>query len=104
LVISAQSPAISQTTPLAAPAFHHLHLNSLDPDAAIGFYTRQFATTSKSSWNGLSALKSPNNVLVLFNKVATIRPQPRRRPRSGISAGTRLIRAKASNFTRQGPT
>ncbi len=35
LVISARSPAISQTAPLPAPAFHHLHLNSLDPDAAI---------------------------------------------------------------------
>jgi catechol 2,3-dioxygenase-like lactoylglutathione lyase family enzyme len=71
LVTSSKSPAISQTAPLPAPAFHHLHLNSLDPDAAIAFYTRQFATTSKASWNGLPALKSPTNVLVLFNKVAT---------------------------------
>jgi hypothetical protein len=71
LVISERSPAISQTAPLPAPAFHHLHLNSLDPDAAIAFYTRQFATTSKASWGGLPALKSPTNVLVLFNKVAT---------------------------------
>lgn len=70
LVMAVQSPAISQTTPLPAPAFHHLHLNSVDPDAAIGFYTRQFATTSKTSWGGLPALKSPTNVLVLFNKVA----------------------------------
>ena len=71
LVTSSQSPAISQTAPLPAPAFHHLHLNSIDPDAAIAFYTRQFATTSKASWGGLPALKSPTNVLVLFNKVAT---------------------------------
>jgi len=71
LVMPARSPATSQTVPLPAPAFHHLHLNSIDPEAAIGFYTRQFSTTSKTSWGGLPALKSPTNVLILFNKVAT---------------------------------
>ena len=54
---------------LPTPAFHHLHLNSADPDAAIGFYTRQFPSTSKGTWGGLPALLSPNNVMILFNKV-----------------------------------
>jgi len=54
---------------LPTPGFHHLHLNSADPDAAIGFYTRQFPSTSKGTWAGLPALLSPNNVMVLFNKV-----------------------------------
>ena len=54
---------------LAAPGFHHLHLNSVDPDRAIGFYTRQFPSTAKGSWGGFPALESPNNVLVLFTKV-----------------------------------
>lgn len=56
---------------LAAPGFHHLHLNSVDPDAAIEFYIRQFPTSAKASWRGLPALTAPNNVLVLFTKVAT---------------------------------
>jgi catechol 2,3-dioxygenase-like lactoylglutathione lyase family enzyme len=54
---------------LAAPAFHHLHLNSVNPDRAIDFYTRNFPSTSKGSWGGFPALKSPNNALVLFTKV-----------------------------------
>ena len=54
---------------LPAPNFHHLHLNSLDPAAAIDFYTRQFASTSKASWGGFAALKSPTDVLILFSKV-----------------------------------
>src|SRR6185503_1859260 len=54
---------------LPAPGFHHLHLNSTNPDAAIAFYVRAFPTTSKATWAGLSALKSPNNVLILFTKV-----------------------------------
>ena len=55
---------------LPAPGFHHLHMNSVDPDAAVDFYTRRFATTAKTSWGGLPALASPNDVLVLFTKVA----------------------------------
>ena len=54
---------------LSTPGFHHLHLNSVNPDAAIEFYVRHFASTAKSSWGGLPALMSPNNVLVLFTKV-----------------------------------
>ena len=55
---------------LPAPGFHHLHLNSVDPDAAVDFYTRRFPTTAKTRWGGLPALASPNDVLVLFTKVA----------------------------------
>lgn len=55
--------------PLGTPAFHHLHLNSTNPDKAIDFYVREFPSTSKSTWGGLPALKSPTNVLVLFTKV-----------------------------------
>ena len=57
--------------PLPTPGFHHLHLNSVNPEAAIEFYTRAFPTTSKTVFGGRPALASPNNVLVLFNKVAT---------------------------------
>ena len=56
---------------LSVPGFHHLHLNSLDPEAAIAFYTKQFPSTAKTSWGGLPALRSPNNVLILFTKVDT---------------------------------
>jgi catechol 2,3-dioxygenase-like lactoylglutathione lyase family enzyme len=56
---------------LPAPGFHHLHLNSVDPDAAIDFYARQFPTSAKTSWGGLPALACPNDVLVLFTRVAT---------------------------------
>jgi catechol 2,3-dioxygenase-like lactoylglutathione lyase family enzyme len=55
---------------LPAPGFHHLHLNSVDPDAAIDFYVRQFPRSKKTSWGGFAALSAPNDVLVLFTKVA----------------------------------
>ncbi len=53
---------------LSPPGFHHLHLNSQNPDAAIEFYTKQFPSTSKTSFPGFPALKS-GNVYVLFTKV-----------------------------------
>jgi catechol 2,3-dioxygenase-like lactoylglutathione lyase family enzyme len=59
---------------LPAPGFHHLHLNSVDPDAAIAFYVAQFPTSAKSSWGGFPALAAPNNVLILFTRVATPAP------------------------------
>ena len=73
MVLATQCPAAAQAT-LPAPAFHHLHLNTVDPDAAIAFYTRQFPSTAKAAWGGIATLKSPNNVMVLFNKVATAAP------------------------------
>lgn len=73
-VFATQLPAAGQAAMLPPPGFHHLHLNAVDPDAAIAFYAKQFPSTSKASWAGLAALKSPNDVLVLFNKVATAAP------------------------------
>ncbi len=66
---------------LATPKFHHLHLNSVDPNSAIAFYTRTFASTVKDSWGGFLALKSPNDVMVLFTKVDT---PPTSEPQSAI--------------------
>ena len=56
---------------LPTPGFHHLHLNSVNPESAIEFYTKTFPSTSKTTFAGQPALRSPNNVLVLFNRVAT---------------------------------
>jgi catechol 2,3-dioxygenase-like lactoylglutathione lyase family enzyme len=63
--INGQTPAGA----LPTPAFHHLHLNSVNPDRAIDFYTKAFPSTSRSTFAGQPALKSPTNVWVLFNKV-----------------------------------
>ena len=54
---------------LEAPTFHHLHLNSVDPDAAIDFYSRQFPSSTRTTWAGQPALAATNNVLILFTKV-----------------------------------
>jgi len=66
---------------LPTPSFHHIHLNAVNPDASIAFYTRQFPSTSATMWGGHKALASPNDCLVLFNKVDA---PPPTQPQSAI--------------------
>ena len=70
----------SDSSSLPPPGFHHLHLNSTNPEAAIEYYTKQFPSTSKATWGGMPVLKS-GKVYVLFNKV---KKQPTIVPQSAI--------------------
>jgi len=49
-------------------------LNSVDPASAIDFYIRHFPLSTRTPWGGLPALAAPNDVLVLFTKVAAPPP------------------------------
>jgi hypothetical protein len=70
--LGAQAPA--SDAPLAAPVFHHLHLNSVDPDAAIAGYVRLWpATTKKTTIAGFPALEN-GRIYLLFAKVASAPP------------------------------
>jgi hypothetical protein len=69
-LIAASGASAAEQAQLPPPGFHHLHLNSVDPAAAMAYYVKEFPSTSKTEWGGMPALASPNNVLVLFNKVA----------------------------------
>ncbi len=79
---------------LPTPGFHHIHLNSVDPDAAIDFYVRQFPSTTKGSWGGHKALLSPNNVMILFDKVDS--PPPSEPPSAIWHFGWHVVDSQAS--------
>ncbi len=93
----ASTPAAQ--APLPAPGFHHLHLNSTNPDATIDFYTQQFPTTSKGTFAGAPALRSPNNVWVLFNKVAS---PPATQPQTALWRGPPGTAVSSGERTRPG--
>ena len=63
-------PALGQQA-LPPPVFHHLMLNSVDPQKAIDYYSKGFINTHPTTWEGYPAVATDNHVLVLFNKVAT---------------------------------
>ena len=60
-------PAFAQTVPDAH--FHHLHLNSTDPKAAIEFYTTKF-DAEKASFKGLIDAVWTQKSWILIQKVA----------------------------------
>jgi catechol 2,3-dioxygenase-like lactoylglutathione lyase family enzyme len=68
--IIAAAVALHAQDALPTPGFHHLHLNSTNPEAAIDFYVKQFPSTQKATFAGQPALKS-GGVWVLFTKVST---------------------------------
>lgn len=79
---------------LPTPGFHHLHLNSTDPAAAIAWYTRQFPSTRAIDWHGTKALHCRNDVLILFEPVET---PPVNEPQSAIwHFGWHVTDARAS--------
>src|ERR1044071_2509619 len=50
-------------------AFHHVHLNSVDPQAAIKFYTKTFDVTKPATLAGMGGVQS-EKMYLLFNKAA----------------------------------
>lgn len=84
---------------LPAPAFHHLHLKSVDPDVAIDFYVQQFPTSATASWGGLPALAVPNDALVLFSRAVTA---PATSPQTAIwHFGWHVSRTRARTLNRR---
>src|SRR5438270_6084221 len=70
-----------QADALPAPGFHHLHLNSTNPEKAIDWYVKAFPVNAKTTWGGQPALKAPNNVLILFN---TVDQPPATQPQTAV--------------------
>lgn len=68
--------------------FHHLHLNSVDPAAAIDFYERAFTSVERASLAGFEGFRTtsrlstqPGNVYVLFTQVES---PPSTTPQSAV--------------------
>jgi predicted enzyme related to lactoylglutathione lyase len=49
--------------------FHHVHLNSVDPAAAVNFYTKTFDVTKRATLAGWEGVQS-EQLYLLFNRVA----------------------------------
>ena len=70
---AAQVPPSQPTITRSEFRFHHVHLNVVDPDRSIAYYTDAFTHTKRARVAGWDALKSERAYL-LFNKVATPAP------------------------------
>jgi catechol 2,3-dioxygenase-like lactoylglutathione lyase family enzyme len=69
IVALAVSPWLQSRQTVEPLHFHHVHLNSVNPEAAATYYLKPFAqTTAKTMYNGFQAVKT-GNIYLLFSKV-----------------------------------
>jgi hypothetical protein len=70
--VTARRPAHAQgAVAVERMHFHHVHLNSMNPAAAAGYYPKPFAASATTTnFNGYEAVKT-GNVYLLFTKVST---------------------------------
>jgi len=69
----AQTPPAATATPQPTARFHHVHLNTTDPAAAIDFYTTKFKAR-KEKFAGLLDAVWTGDSWLLFSKVQTAPP------------------------------
>jgi catechol 2,3-dioxygenase-like lactoylglutathione lyase family enzyme len=57
-------------TPLPLPTFHHIHLNSVDPDRAIRWYTQYWPKGKSTTLGEFPAFVDEKGFYLLYSKVA----------------------------------
>jgi len=73
-VVRTQTPPPS--TNLRSPGFHHLHMNSVNPNAAIAEFLAIYPASAKVTVAGFEGLRTANDVYILFTAVNTPPPAP----------------------------
>jgi len=66
----------AQSSDLPRPGFHHLHMNSPNPSAAIDQYLKVYPASTKVSVAGFEGIRSANGITLLFTKVNAAPPAP----------------------------
>src|SRR4029077_5235759 len=70
---NARSVTQTEQSAKSSVIFHHVHLNSIDPPAAMNFYTKTFDVTKKAALAGFDGIQS-EKMYLLFNKVKVAPP------------------------------
>src|SRR5690242_19210498 len=95
LVVAASSIAVAglvraqgqppAATPLPQPAFHHIHLNSVDPEKSIAWYAQYWPKGKKATFAGVPAFTDNQGFYLLYTKV------PKQAPGAFSRSGERSI-------------
>lgn len=79
-VVVAAAGVVSQTGQqsgeLPRPGFHHIHMNSPNPSAAIDQFMKVYPASTKVTVGGFEGIRSANGITMLFTKVKTPPPAP----------------------------
>ena len=72
-VMTQSGPAPAE---LPRPGFHHIHMNSPNPAAAINEFLKIYPASTKVTVGGFEGIRSANGVTLLFTRVNTTPPAP----------------------------
>jgi hypothetical protein len=64
------------STGLSSPGFHHIHMNSVNPGAAVAELLAVYPASAKVTIAGFEGLRAANDVYMLFTKVNVPPPAP----------------------------
>lgn len=67
-----QPTAAPSASPLPMPRFHHIHINSVNPERSIDWYSQYWPTGRKTTFGGLPAFY--DDIYILYTKVSKQAP------------------------------
>jgi catechol 2,3-dioxygenase-like lactoylglutathione lyase family enzyme len=67
ITFARREPAAAQATALPMPRFHHIHLNSVNPERSIDWYTQYWPKGRRTTFAGLPAFEA--GIYLLYTKV-----------------------------------
>jgi catechol 2,3-dioxygenase-like lactoylglutathione lyase family enzyme len=68
----ASLPALPQNLPM--PVFHHVHINSIDPERSLTWYSTYWPTGRRTTVAGFPAFQGSDDVYLLYTRVAQQAP------------------------------
>ena len=96
---------LTPSTSLPSPGFHHIHMNSVNPQAAIAEFLTIYPASTRVTVAGFEGLRTANDVSMLFTRVSKAPPAPgpdrvtakAPQTRSGITCGPPPMDAASSS-------
>jgi len=70
--VGSATPAQSAASPLPMPTFHHIHINSVNPDAALAWYSQFWPRGERTTFGGFPAFH--DEIYLLYTKVPSQAP------------------------------
>jgi hypothetical protein len=71
-----KTQTLARSATLPSPGFHHIHMNSANPGAAIDAFLKVYPASTKVTVAGFEGLMTANGVYMLFTKVNVPPPAP----------------------------
>ena len=81
----------ASSTPLPQPTFHHIHLNSVDPDKSLAWYAQYWPKGKKTTFAGFPAFADDQGFYLLYSKASKQAPGAFEPERRAIRSAERVL-------------